>query len=379
MRRIWFLLIIVLFSCQSNPEKPGPTTLDQLHSRIDEVFDTNLRKDEPGAALLIAYDGKMLMGKGYGLRDLESKTPITSSTNMRMASVSKQFTALTILSLIDKGKLSLKDSVTSIYPYEIFEGVTIEQLINHTSGIADAEEAFFAIWDSTKIAENKDLVDWYAANPVSPAKPGGKYRYNNGAYELLAAIAEESSGMGFAQFAKEHVFQRAGMKETNFFNLAHPIDIKERAYCYQKDSVGNWNKVDGHFLNGLLGAGGVYTNINDYFRYDQALRKRTILSDSLHDRIFSHSSMALPTSDYRNFVFVHDDPIYYAMGWNICRDIAFHGGGWFGTSTFVIRELDRPLTIAIFTNSELLFESDLTNEVYEIVDDYVKNQETIDH
>lgn len=63
MRRIWFLLIIVLFSCQSNPEKPGPTTLDQLHSRIDEVFNTNLRKDEPGAALLIAYDGKMLMGR----------------------------------------------------------------------------------------------------------------------------------------------------------------------------------------------------------------------------------------------------------------------------------------------------------------------------
>jgi len=335
--------------------------LEQLSSSIDSLFNAEIGENEPGAAILVSDNGKMIIGKGYGLRDLESKQPITASTNMRIASVSKQFTALTILSLVDEGKLSLSDSVYAMFPYETFKDVTVEQLINHTSGLADAEEAFFKEWDSTKIAENKDVLDWYAKEDRSITKPGEKYQYNNGIYEFIPSIVEKISGQEFAKFAKEKVFDKAGMKNTNFFNLADPIQIEERAACYEKDSLGNWKKVDGHFLNGLLGAGGIYTSVHDYFQYDLALRNKTILSEAMHEIIFK------PSSTHQ----VDGVDRHYAMGWMVTDTEACHDGGWFGTIAYTKRYLGRPLTYAIFINQDTLFRTGLAQKVDSLINQYI--------
>jgi len=368
MKNTIILLLILIVSCKSPSEKKAETKdteLEQLHTSIDSLFNSNIEENEPGAALLVSYDGQMIIGKGYGMRDLTENQPITKSTNMRMASVSKQFTALTILKLVDEGKISLNDSVYSIFPVETFmDGTTIEQLINHTSGEADAEVAFFTEWDSTKIAENKNILEWYSQKNRTITKPGEKYQYNNGIYELIPCIVEKVSGQEFAAFTKENVFNKAGMKKTNFFNLTKPIEIEERAFCYEKDSLGNWKKMDGHFLNGLLGAGGVYTSLNDYFQYDLALRNKTILSEKTHELIFK------PSAEVENN---EGDEKYYAMGWSVSDTTAIHTGGWFGTNTFTKRYLDKPLTIAIFMNRNTLFTNDLIKKTDSLVVEYVKN------
>lgn len=181
MKNILIVLIIIFVSCKSPSNKSHETKsieLEKLQTSIDSLFNSEIGENEPGAAILVSYDGEMIIGKGYGMRDLEGKEPITKSTNMRMGSVSKQFTALTVLSLVDNGKLSLSDSVNSIFPSKTFKDVTIEQLINHTSGLSDAEEAFFTEWDSTKIAENKDVLDWYLIENRTITTPGEKYQYN---------------------------------------------------------------------------------------------------------------------------------------------------------------------------------------------------------
>jgi len=365
MKNIVLVLLSLFISCKSSPDKktePKAFELEQLQASIDSLFNSNIGKNEPGAAILVSFDGQMIIGKGYGLRDLEEKKPITKSTNMRMGSVSKQFTALTVLKLVDDGKIALHDSVYTIFPIETFkDGTTIEQLINHTSGKADAEEAFFTEWDAMKIAENKDILNWYSDQNRTITKPGEKYQYNNGIYEFIPCIVEKISEKDFADFAKENVFEKAGMQKTNFFNLAKPVEIEERAFCYEKDSLSNWKKVDGHFLNGLLGAGGVYTSVNDYFQYDLALRNKTILSEKTHEIIFK------PSSTQKN------DGVesYYAMGWGVTDNMASHTGGWFGTNTFTKRYLDKPLTIAIFMNSDTLFSSDLIENVDALVLEYV--------
>ncbi|WP_411768273.1 serine hydrolase domain-containing protein [Winogradskyella sp. A3E31] len=367
MKNTVIVLLIIFVSCKSPSDKKiefNSLELEQLQTSIDSLFNSHIGENEPGAALLVAYDGEMIIGKGFGLRDLEEKKPITKNTNMRMGSVSKQFTALTVLKLVDEGKISLSDSVYSIFPVETFkDGTTIEQLINHTSGEADAEEAFFTEWDSTKIAENKNVLEWYSKGNRTITKPGEKYQYNNGIYELIPSIVEKVSEEEFAEFAKNNVFDKAGMKKTNFFNLAKPIEIEERAFCYEKDSLGNWTKVDGHFLNGLLGAGGVYTSVNDYFQYDLALRNKTILSEKTHDIIFKPSS-----TEINNGV-----ESYYAMGWGVTDSTASHSGGWFGTNTFTKRYLDKPLTIAIFMNRNTLFTNDLVKKTDSLVVEYIKN------
>ena len=337
--------------------------VQQLEASIDALFNAEIGDNEPGAALLVSYDGKMIIGKGYGLRSIKDKKPITKSTNMRMGSVSKQFTALAVLALVDKGKLSLSDSVYSIFPYETFKGVTIEQLINHTSGSEDAEDVFIKEWDPTKIALNKDVLIWYSKEDRSVSVPGEKYQYNNGIYEFIPSIVEKISGQEFSKFAKINVFEKAGMKNTNFFNLADPIKIEERAYCYEKNKSGIWTKMDGHFLNGLLGAGGVYTSINDYFLYDLALRNKTIYSESTHKLIFKPSSTRTEKGIEK----------YYAMGWEVTDTAASHTGSWFGTNTFTKRYLDKPLTIAIFMNRNTLFENGIIKKIDSLVVEYVKN------
>lgn len=367
MKNTIIIFLILFVSCKSPSDKKVETKdieLEKLRTSIDSLFNSNIEENEPGAALLVSYDGQMIIGKGFGLRDIETKEPITKSTNLRMGSVSKQFTALTILKLVDEGKISLNDSVYSIFPVETFkDGTTIEQLINHTSGEADAEEAFFTEWDSTRIAENKNILEWYSKENRTITKPGEKYQYNNGIYELIPSIVEKVSGQEFAEFAKENIFNKAGMSKTNFFNLAKPIAIEERAFCYEKDSLGNWKKMDGHFLNGLLGAGGVYTSVDDYFQYDLALRNKTIFSEKTHEIIFKPSS-----TEKNNGV-----ESYYAMGWGVTDSTASHGGGWFGTNTFTKRYLDKPLTIAIFMNRNTLFTNGLVKKTDSLVVDYIKN------
>lgn len=378
MKKRYIILFCALFvSCKAKNDTKEVThqqDLEHLKAQIDSLFNEKIDSNAPGAALLVSYDGKMLIGKGYGLRDLETKERITKSTNMRMASVSKQFTDLSLLTLVDKGLLSLNDTVFKFWPYPVFKNITVTQLINHTSGIADYEEAFIKDWDRSKIVENKDVLTWLATNPAPQFEPGEKWEYSNTAYLVLALLAEKLSGEAFATFAKKAVFEKAGMNSTNFYSLAQPIDIQERAFCYEKDSLGQWEKVDGYFMNGVLGDGAVYTSVRDYFAYDQALRNKSIVSDTLHQLLFEPSSMALPEKAKYPFGFLRSKEEHYAIGWFVTDDIALHTGSWNGTRTIVVRDQERPLTIAIFMNSgEAETRSALIESTYILLDSYLKS------
>ena len=377
MKKIILLLLIISGSCKSPPDKNEKSDLVQLahlEIRLDSLFNAHINADEPGAALLVSYEGEMLIGKGFGLRDLKANQPITKNTNMRMASVSKQFTDLCVLTLVDKGLLSLNDTVYKFWPYDIFRNITVTQLINHTSGIADYEVPFMNDWDRSKVVQNRDVLEWLATNPLPRFKPGEKWEYSNTAYLVLAQLTEKLSGKNFAAYAKEAVFEKAGMTNTNFYSLADPIEIKERAFCYEKDSLGGFEQVDGYFINGVLGDGAVYTSVTDYFTYDQALRNNTIVSEKHHQMLFTPSSMALSGKARHTYDFLENKEEFYGIGWFVTADIAFHTGSWNGTRTIVVRDLERPLTIAIFMNSgEADTRSILIEGTYKLVNNYINS------
>lgn len=365
MRNIIILLLILVVSCKTETEKEvkmKSLQLVKIEQSIDSLFNSEIDDDEPGAAVLISYDGEMIIGKGYGLRNVETKQPITVTTNMRMASVSKQFTALCILSLVNKGKLSLNDYANKYLPYPIFEKISIKQLINHTSGLPDYYEYFDKNWDRDNVLENHEVLDWLATSPEPEFEPGEEWKYSNTAYLMLALIVEKVSGKEFSELARENVFIKAGMKNTNYFNLSNPIDIPERSFCYEIDSLDNIKKVDGFFMNGVMGDGAVYTSIHDYFQYDLALRNKNILSPKIHEEIFKPSS----TRE------VDSVKTHYAMGWGVTDSTATHTGGWYGTNTFTKRYLNKPLTIAIFMNRNTLFRSELIGKTDSLAIEYVK-------
>jgi CubicO group peptidase (beta-lactamase class C family) len=369
------LMMAALFSCKSPAEQKAEIkalALQSLQTQIDSLFHRNIDANGPGAALLVSHEGEMLIGKGYGLRDLDTKAPITAATNMRMASVSKQFTDLAILTLVDQGQIALNDTVYRFWPYEVFKDITVQQLIDHTSGIADYEAAFMNDWDRSKIVENRDILAWLATDPPPLFQSGTKWEYSNTAYLVLALLVEKVSGQEFSAYAKKQVFDKAGMPRTNYYNLAKPIDIPERAFCYDRDSLGSWKKVDGFFMNGIMGDGAVYTSVNDYFEYDKALRNKTIVSKASHDLIFKPTTMVLPETAKYTFSFLKGADERYAMGWFVTDDFALHSGSWYGTRTMVVRDLRRPLTLAIFLNSEDAdTRTKLIEGTYALVDDYL--------
>ena len=365
MKIILFYLTLLLFSCQSTTgDKTGELAapLARLQAGIDSLFHAKIADDEPGAAILIAVNGEALIKKGFGVRDLRTKAPITPTTNMRLASVSKQFTALTVLSLVDQELVALDDTVSKYLPYPAFDNVTIQQFLNHTSGIANYDQ-YLNNWDQPRIAENHDLLAWYAAeNPAPEFAPGTKYEYSNAGYNLLATLVETVSNMEFGEYARKHVFEKAGMQATNYFNLARPVDIPERAFCYEQDSTGKWKQVDSNILNGMVGEGAIYTSISDYLAYDRALLNKSILSEAMHDLIFVPTSVPFVQSG-REF--------RYGMGWLLRDTIALHAGGWYGTTTMTKRYLTVPLTLAIFTNRHDLFESGLYGQADRLVRKYM--------
>lgn len=383
MKNLLIIIFIVVFvSCKGPHDQKIQSKsigLKDLQSRIDSLFHSEIGENEPGAAIAISYEQEMIFGKGYGLRDLETKAPITLHTNMRMASVSKQFTALCILSLVDKHLLSLNDTISKFWNYPVFKNITVEQLLNHTSGLADYEEPYFLDrWDKSKIVQNKDILEWLKTNPKPLFEPGDGWAYSNTAYLVLALLVEKVSGQDFPSYAKENIFHKAGMENTNFYNLAKPVEIKDRAYCYEKDSLGNWVKVDGFFMNGILGDGAVYTSIEDYLEYDKTLRNQDLLSKRSHELIFKRSSTIegeWPNTGHEMidlYPFLKNKKFGYGMGWVVTDDLSMHRGSWHGTRTMVVRKMDVPLTIVLFMNSNTDKRELLMIETFSIVNNYLK-------
>lgn len=340
-----------------------------LESGIDSLFNSHYRENSPGAALLISYKGEKVINKGYGLSNLSTKQPITSTTNLRSASLAKQFTALGVLSLIEHGKLNLQDTVFKYLPFPVFKDVTIEHLISHTSGLEDAENVLEDEWDSTRFVTNEDIVEWYSKNDISRFTPASNFEYNNGAYNILAKIIEMKTGVPFRTYIQEVIFDKVGMDATSFIDMSNPETIREKALCYEKDSLGAWQPMEGKNMDYVIGAGGIYTNLNFYFKYVEALRNKQILKSETHNLIFKPISMNIELHS-EDMSVLKGKESSYAMGWEVTDSLAVSAGLYYGVNNWVIFEFNRPLTIVIFTNNNLLFKEKIVDKIYEIVGEY---------
>ena len=376
MKKLTFILILAIFSCKSpNKEidKRTSSELEELKSNIDSLFNSKIGDNEPGAAILVSYNNEFLIKKAFGLRDLENEKKNSNQTNFRTGSISKQFTALSILDLIDKKKLSLNDLLYKFWPYQIFEDITVRHLLNHTSGLPDYSNHFEKNWNRNSIVTNENILEWLSTNPNKMFKAGTVYEYCNTGYIVLAHLVEKLSGEPYATYVQKNIFEKANMKNTEFFSLSNPTDFKERAYCYEKDSLENWNKVDGNYMNGIMGGGGMYTNIYDYYHYKNAIDKQSILSKEIHNLIFKPSSPLIPVNEGYTFSFLNGKQQHYGMGWFVTDKIALHGGAWNGARAMVVKDLKRPLNVAIFLNfnsSEI--RNELIESTYELVEKYIK-------
>jgi len=327
-----------------------------LEQKIDSVFN-EFNGNSTGAAVGIFKDGKIIFSKGYGFADLENQVRISPNTNFRLASVTKQFTAASILILAQRNKLRIDDPVIKYFPCLNYLGekVTIKHFLTHTSGIVDYED--FIPSDQKEQLKDKDVLKILCENDSVYFRAGTSYRYSNSAYALLSLIVEKVSGLSFADFLSKNIFEPLNMKNTIAFEVGKSV-VQNRAFGYALVN-GRIQFSDQSMTSAVLGDGGIYSSLEDLFNWDQSLYGNKILTDdNIKLSFFRHTK-------------AETDSSYYGFGWRLDDFMklkrVYHTGSTCGFSNVFMRFPDKKFSVVVLMNQRDLPALEYGNRVASIV------------
>lgn len=302
---------------------------------LDRILQQEFTPNQPGAAVLILQNGTILYKKAIGLRDVEKKKQLTATSNFRMASVSKQFTAMAILLLEKQGNLSLDDSLTKFFPdfASVGSSITLRQLLTHSSGIWDYETVMPD--DLQEQLSDADVLKLIQDIDKTYFPPGTDFRYSNSGFCLLTLVVEKVSGQSFAQFVKEAIFEPLGMKHSRLYEAK--ARIKNRAYGYARNDAGKLIFSDQSLTSATKGDGGVYTSLEDYQKWHEALLTNRLVNI---EEALKATQVPLP-----------DKSGGYGLGWFFNEQGEFfHSGSTCGFSNIVVRNPKKGVLVACFSN-----------------------------
>ncbi len=307
---------------------------------IDALFKDFNQPNSPGASVMVIQDGKTVFARGYGLAEIETQTPCRTNTDFRLASVTKQFTAMAILILAERKKLSLDEHLTDFFPEfpEYGKAITVRQLLTHSSGLIDYEDV---IPKGTEIPVlDRDVLRLLMKEDKTYFPPGSKYRYSNSAFSLLALIVEVRSGNTFAYFLQHNIFEPLQMNQTLAYQQGLSV-VPNRAYGYTRDGE-TWKRTDQSLTSSVLGDGGIYSSVADMSKWDQALYQYKLISADLQNLAFTPMTKT------------HQPDISYGFGWFIGTyhgtPEIWHSGDSRGFTTRISRFPERKFTVIILTN-----------------------------
>jgi len=360
------LLAIILLSTGAKAQTKLSKT--ELLNKIDSIFADYNKPDVPGASVLIIENGEIVVKRTYGLARLEPKIETTENTCYRLASISKQFTAMAIMMLKEQGKLSLDNTITDLYPDFPAYGrnITIDHLVHHVSGVINYEEllpeadretvGLESRPDSLQLTD-RDVFELLAKIDSTYFEPGTDYRYSNAGYAILTMIIEKASGMDFASFLEKSIFKPLGMNNAIAYERGKST-LPNRAYGYTKIQQ-QYKEADQSYTSAILGDGGIYCSISDYCKWEQALYTDRLVSFEALDHIFKPYQL----KDGR-FV-----PTGYGFGWYIYESnnvkYTLHRGTTYGFSNIVIHipELKQTFMILTNRNATILYVYDMVLEI----------------
>lgn len=246
----------------------GLLLADALTDRVDSIFKRWSKLDSPGCALAVIKDNKIVYQQGYGMADLEHDIAITPQTVFYIGSISKQFTAFSLLLLVSQHKVSLDDDVRKYIPELPDYGttITLRQMIHHTSGLRDYNTLLGLAGRRTEEAfNNGDVLDIAVRQKSLNYAPGTEFLYSNTGYVMLAIVVERVSGMALSQFAAKNIFEPLGMTHTHIHDDLSRI-VKDRAMAYERNRGGVYFDTPSVARSG---AGGVLTTLADLRAWDQ--------------------------------------------------------------------------------------------------------------
>ena len=311
-----------------------------MTTKMDGLFGEFDGPNSPGASVMVIHQGKVVFARGYGLANLEEKTPCGTNTNFRLASVTKQFTAMSVMILAERKKLTLDERLTDFFPEFPAYGrqITVRHLLSHNSGLPDYEDL---IPKGTEIPVlDRDVLRLLMRQDKAVFPPGSKYHYSNSAYALLAQIVEARSGNTFAHFLKQNIFTPLKMKHTLAYEQGVSV-VSDRAFGYSEKG-GGFERTDQSLTSSVLGDGGIYSSVTDLRRWDEALYTSKLVSRKMLNQAFT-PAMATEHPDTG-----------YGFGWFVGRyrglQEIWHSGNSIGFSTRIARFPEKSFTVIILTN-----------------------------
>jgi CubicO group peptidase (beta-lactamase class C family) len=307
---------------------------------VDSLFADYAVPGAPGASVVVVRDGRVVLRRAFGLANLDPRTAATPRSDYRLASLTKQFTAMAVMILAEQHRLSFDDPVARYLPSlpAHARGVTIRQLLNHTSGIWAYED--FVPDSQTYQVKDADALELIGRADSLYFPPGSAYRYSNTGYALLALVVEQVSGMPFARFLKRHIFVPAGMLNTVAFQEGISR-VPHRAYGFTAEGA-RFLPTDQSNTSAVLGDGGIYTSVDDLVLWHLALERGRFVRPATQQLAWTPATLT------------NGQPSGYGFGWFVERDAhglrLWHHGETRGFTNGIVRYPDQRLMVAVLTN-----------------------------
>jgi CubicO group peptidase (beta-lactamase class C family) len=366
------LLLCALMSiCNS-----GSAADDTAGSRIDAILSPLADAKSPGVAVLVRKDGHVVFQRGYGVRELRSMAKIDADTNFRLASCSKQFTAMSIMLLVHDGKLQYDDNLTDVFPEFPAYGrtITVRNLLNHVSGLPDYEDLMERLhperWTDENQIQDNEVLSLLETQDATKFPPGTKWAYSNSGYVVLGLIVANVSNKSFPEFLHDRIFAPLGMDHTLAY-VKGKSEVSNRAYGHTKVGSG-WKRTDQSSTSATLGDGGIYSSLTDLAKWDEALARHTLLSEKemlpalTPVKLTGGSRPEWPANSDRP----EGTPVSYGFGWFLDpyhgHVRMWHYGDTMGFHSYIERFVPGKLSIIVLCNRTDLDPEALGKQVAEV-------------
>ena len=325
------------------PQKPNRCTFTKEQiAAIDSIVERKCRSGNFSGVVLIGQKDSVLYERACGYANIKECLPNTDTTTFQLASVSKQFTAVAILQLYERGKLRLTDSVAKYLPGFPYPDITIHQLLIHRSGLPN----YHYLCDRKKMLDdpyfsNQQIVaELIEANAGRYFLPNRRFQYSNTGYAVLAAVVEAVSGLKFEVYLQRNIFEPLQMSHTFTYRAMQSVTYPPRATGY----VRRRTPADDNYLDHFLGDKGIYSTANDLMKWDQGLYSGKIINADTLQLAFQPMGRRIRFGTN------------YGYGWRITTyadtiPIQFHSGWWHGFKTMLVRVPQDTATIVVLRNS----------------------------
>lgn len=314
-----------------------PEYILEKSALIEDFYTKNINKDGYTGSFLVAKNGQVLYENYSGFANRKKNEPIDENTPMHVASVGKVITSVTVLRLVDQGKINLDQPVDELIEGFPYHSITVRTLLSHRSGLK-YYGYYEGIWDFRNTVTNKDVVDVINQKKVAlEFTPNTRFKYSNTNYVVLAYIVEKVTNKTFKESVKDLIFDPLQMTHSFVFDDITKKDLVTQSYKANK-TVMHWDYMDGTY-----GDKNIYTTPRDFLKLDTAMYSDEFLSAAVKEEMF------------KGYSFENKGDRNYGLGMRMIKmkngnQYTYHNGWWRGNTSSYIRLAQDSVSIILFSN-----------------------------